>query len=598
MYTRTLFAVAAAILMTTACDDAGRSNPASLIDKSQSRSETAKASDRPSSSEPARGSGPEAGEPLLERTVGRAREEDARQARVQSQPSMADAAALRLTTPTPPATLRAPSEPLDRERYGAVEDNAVKLVLEHPVSTFSIDVDTGSYANVRRLLNAGRLPPENAVRTEELINYFSYAYRAPEDRETPFHVSIALAPTPWHAGRHLLRIGIQGYRLPPAEIPPANLVFLVDVSGSMRSADKLPLLRTSLKLLASRLRPVDHVSIVAYAGASGVVLEPTSGDQPGAIANALDRLEAGGSTNGGAGIRLAYSLARSVFIEDGINRILVATDGDFNVGTVDFERLKDLVEREREHGVSLTTLGFGTGNYNEHLMEQLADAGNGNYAYIDSLREANKVLVTEMAGTLATIAKDVKIQIEFNPDRVAEYRLIGYENRVLEREDFANDRVDAGEIGAGHSVTALYEITFTDSGAQRFEPLRYSKRPGTSETLSNEIAFLRMRYKAPGGDASRLLEWPILRGQAHTRLAETDDDFRFAAAVAGFGQLLRDGRYMEEFDYADVIELARDARGSDGPGHRAEFISLVELAGTLSGKHTDAGNPPRRIAIR
>ena len=492
--------------------------------------------------------------------------------------------------------IRVPSETLDRERYGHLDGNPVKLVSEHPVSTYSIDADTGGYANVRRLLNTGRLPPEDAVRIEELINYFSYDYRPPAEREAPFRVTTTLAPAPWHAGRHLLRIGIQGYELAPAELAPANLVFLIDVSGSMRSQDKLPLLKSAMTLLARQLRPVDRVSIAVYAGASGVVLEPTPGDQTAIIVSALDRLRAGGSTNGGAGIRLAYALAKQSHIDGGINRILIATDGDFNVGTVNFERLKDLVESERDNGVSLTTLGFGTGNFNEHLMEQLADAGNGNYAYIDSLTEANKVLVGEMAGTLATIAKDVKVQIEFNPNRVAEYRLIGYENRLLKREDFNNDRVDAGEIGAGHSVTALYELTFVGSRAARVDPLRYGSPSSKQTQLSDELAFLRVRYKAPEGDESQLLEWPLARNDVLDNVAKTDDDFRFAAAVAGFGQLLRGGRYTERFDYEDVLELARGARGRDASGYRGQFLHLVKLAQTLSSAQTRSNRAPQAIA--
>ena len=595
MNIRALLIFAAVLGLAGACEGDRRSSTGPVENQAHPPSETAKSSAGQAGTAPASPGRREADERLAEHEPAK-RPKHRQEAQLERRSSLADASAVGLTAPASVSVLRAASEPLDRERYAHIEDNSVKRVLDQPVSTFSIDVDTGSYANLRRMLNAGRLPPEDAVRTEELINYFSYAYRAPDTRDMPFRVSTALAPAPWHSGRHLLRIGVQGYRLAPAEIPPANLVFLVDVSGSMQSADKLPLLRSALKLLADRLRGVDRVSIVAYAGASGVVLEPTAGDQSAIIAAALDRLQAGGSTNGGAGIRLAYALAKSSFIEDGINRILIATDGDFNVGTVDFQQLKDLVEREREHGVSLTTLGFGTGNYNEHLMEQLADAGNGNYAYIDSLREANKVLVAEMAGTLATIAKDVKIQIEFNPDHVAEYRLIGYENRLLRREDFSNDRVDAGEIGAGHSVTALYELTFTDSAAKRFEPLRYSDRSGATDARSNEVAFLRIRYKAPGGDTSRLREWPILRTQVRGHLADADDDFRFAAAVAGFGQLLRGGTYTEQFDYADVIELARGARRDDDSGHRAEFVSLVELAGNLAAGRADSGNSPHRIA--
>jgi Ca-activated chloride channel family protein len=491
--------------------------------------------------------------------------------------------------------LRMPGESLDRERYGHYDDNPVKLALEHPVSTFSIDVDTGAYANVRRFLNAGRLPPEDAVRVEEMINYFSYAYQAPADRKTPFRVSTTLAPAPWASGRHLLRIGIQGYRMDKAELAPANLVFLIDVSGSMGSPDKLPLLKSSMKLLASRLRPEDRVAIVVYAGSSGVVLEPTPGDRSGEIVAALDRLHAGGSTNGAAGIRLAYALARQSYVKGGINRILIATDGDFNVGTVDFEKLIDLVESERDNGVSLTTLGFGTGNYNEHLMEQLADAGNGNYAYIDTLREANKVLVNEMAGTLVTIAKDVKVQIEFNPAHVAEYRLIGYENRTLRREDFNNDRVDAGEVGAGHSVTALYELALVGGDGTRVDPLRYSNPSADSAKRTDELAFLRVRYKAPEGDESRLLEWPLMGHEVLADVDAADADFRFASAVAGFGQLLRGGQYTERFGYDQVLSLARGSRGDDANGYRSEFLSLVNLARTLDARASSRG-PTHQIA--
>ncbi|MBK7982586.1 MAG: VWA domain-containing protein [Candidatus Competibacteraceae bacterium] len=478
--------------------------------------------------------------------------------------------------------LRAPSQPTDRENYAAIEENPVKRAAEQPVSTFSIDVDTGSYANVRRFLNSGRLPPRDAVRVEELINYFDYDYPLPDGRQPPFRVNTELAATPWNPKTLLLAVGIKGYDLPKTKLPPANLVFLIDVSGSMNAPDKLELLKPALKLLIRQLRPEDKVAIAVYAGAAGLVLEPTSGGQKAKIEAALDRLSAGGSTNGGAGIQLAYNLARDGFVQGGVNRVILATDGDFNVGTVNFEALKNLVETQRKSGIALTTLGFGTGNYNDRLMERLADAGNGNYAYIDTLQEANKVLVEQMSATLLTIAKDVKIQIEFNPGLVEEYRLIGYENRVLRREDFNNDAVDAGDIGAGHTVTALYEIALKGSGGGLTEPLRYaeSAKPD-SAARGEEIAFLRLRYKQPDSDASQLQEWPIRRDQAIQDGARTSDRFRFAAAVAGFGQLLRGGRHTSSFGYDEVLALAKDARGADPFGYRGEFLTLIGLARSL-----------------
>jgi len=365
-----------------------------------------------------------------------------------------------------------------------------------------------------------------------------------------------------------------------AERPAANLIFLIDVSGSMQSPDKLPLLKNAFRLLTRQLDERDTVSMVAYAGATGIVLEPTQGDQRAKIMNALDQLSAGGRTNGGAGIRLAYSLAQDAFIEDGINRVVLATDGDFNVGTVDFEALVDLVSERRQGGISLTTLGFGTGNYNDHLMEQLADEGNGNYAYIDNLNEARKVLVEELTATLQTIAKDVKIQIEFNPATVAEYRLIGYENRMLRREDFNNDKIDAGEIGAGHSVTALYELSLVDGKGRLIEPLRYGAEQQQT-AKSNELAFVRLRYKAPNGDRSRLIERSVKRNDIVT-VDKASDDLRFAAAVAAFGQRLRGGDYLNDFDFADIRELSAGSRSQDPHGYRGEFITLVELADSLS----------------
>ena len=477
--------------------------------------------------------------------------------------------------------LRAASEPPDREQYAHQEDNPVKRAAEQPVSTFSIDVDTGSYANVRRFLNEGRLPPRDAVRVEEMINYFDYDYPLPASRQPPFRVSTELAPTPWNPKTLLLAVGIKGYDLPKTQLPPANLVFLIDVSGSMESPDKIGLLKPALKLLVRQLRPEDKIAIAVYAGAAGLVLEPTPGSQKAKIEAALDRLSAGGSTNGGAGIQLAYNLARESFVKNGVNRVILATDGDFNVGTVSFEALKNLVETQRKSGIALTTLGFGTGNYNDQLMEQLADAGNGNYAYIDTLREANKALVEQMSATLLTIAKDVKIQVEFNPAVVEEYRLIGYENRVLRREDFSNDAVDAGDIGAGHTVTALYEIALKGSGGALTEPLRYGKPAENAEARGDEIAFLRLRYKQPDGDVSQLLEWPIRRDQAVQEAKEASERFRFAAAVAGFGQILRGGRYTSSFNYDDVLALARETRGPDPYGYRGEFLTLVGLAKSL-----------------
>ena len=490
--------------------------------------------------------------------------------------------------------LRAASTATDREQYAHQEDNPVKRVAEQPVSTFSIDVDTGAYANVRRMLNAGQLPPRDAVRVEELINYFDYDYPLPDSRQPPFRVSTELAPAPWNPKTVLLAIGIKGYDLPKTRLPPANLVFLIDVSGSMAAPDKLGLLKSSFKLLLRQLRPEDKVAIVVYAGAAGVVLEPTAGDQKAKIETALERLSAGGSTHGSAGIQLAYSLARQGLVKNGVNRVILATDGDFNVGTVSFEALKNLVETERKSGVALTTLGFGTGNYNDQLMEQLADAGNGNYAYIDTLQEANKVLVEQMSATLLTIAKDVKIQVEFNPAQVEEYRLIGYENRLLRREDFSNDAVDAGDIGAGHTVTALYEIALKGSGGALTEPLRYGKAAADDAPRGDEIAFLRLRYKQPDSEASQLLEWPIRRTQIAGDWRDTSERFRFAAAVAGFGQLLRGGRYTGTFGYGDVLTLARDARGADPYGYRGEFLSLAGLARSLDAGQGGAGGQALR----
>ena len=478
--------------------------------------------------------------------------------------------------------IRQAYEPLYRENYQHLESQSVVRVASEPVSTFSIDVDTGAYSNMRRWLNQGQLPPEDAVRVEEFINYFNYDYPFPKTRKTPFQVSTEIAPTPWNSNTRLLRIGIQGYNVPREQLPASNLVFLMDVSGSMNSADKLPLLKQALSMLAGQLDSRDRISMVVYAGASGIVLPATPGNRKADIMAALQQLHAGGSTNGAAGIQLAYQLAQQNYIQNGVNRVILATDGDFNVGLASTEELIDLIQRKRKAGISLTTLGFGSGNYNDHLLEQLADEGDGNYAYIDRLQEAKKVLAEELSATLLTIAKDVKIQIEFNPARVSEYRLIGYENRKLNEEDFANDKVDAGEIGAGHRVTALYEISLTNSNGQRLPPRRYQHDAIQSESdhaaLSNELAHLRIRYKLPNESESRLIQSPVMDTGINAR---GGDSFNFAAAVAAFGQKLRGGTYLENFSYADISELARRSRGNDSHGYRGEFLQLVGLAETL-----------------
>ncbi len=475
---------------------------------------------------------------------------------------------------------------LDNEKYAHLDQNGILQVTDHPVSTFSIDVDTGAYSNVRRMLKAGQLPQPDAVRIEEMINYFGYDYPLPQGKNVPFSVTTEIAPSPWNQHTHLLQIGIKGQDVAKQLLPPANLVFLIDVSGSMGPAERLPLLTSALKLLTKQLRQQDRVAIVVYAGASGVVLQPTN--DKAKILAALNRLQSGGSTNGAAGIEMAYAVAKQAYIPNGINRVLLATDGDFNVGTVSFEALKALIEEKRKSGISLTTLGFGMGsydgarNYNDQLMEQLADAGNGNYAFIDTLNEAQKVLVDEMSSTLNTIAKDVKIQIEFNPDVVAEYRLIGYENRALKREDFNNDNVDAGEIGAGHTVTALYEIALRGSKGALLEPLRYQSTAQEKKTNGDEIAHLRLRYKAPNGHDSQLLEWPLQRAAIKSEIAQTSERMRFAAAVAGFGQLLQGGKYTGSYNYGDIAKLAQGACGDDRFGYRSEFLSLVGIAQSLA----------------
>ncbi|HIG39800.1 MAG: VWA domain-containing protein [bacterium] len=486
-----------------------------------------------------------------------------------------------------PSPIYYPVEPTDRDNYLKFDENVTKSVLENPVSTFSIDVDTAGYSNIRRMiLREGRLPPRDSVKLEEMINYFNYDYAVPDSIQQPFSVSMEMAPAPWDKNHQLLQIGLKGFEPGLEQRPNANLVFLVDVSGSMQAPNKLGLVKKSLKLLVNRLSAEDRIAIVVYAGAAGMVLDSTTIDQKARILAALDSLQAGGSTNGGAGIQLAYSIAQQHMIKDGINRVIIASDGDMNVGTVDIDALKELVEEKRKSGIALSTLGFGTGNYNYALMEQLADVGNGNASYIDSFSEARKVLVEEMQSTLITIAKDVKIQIEFNPAVVAEYRLLGYENRLLNREDFRNDKVDAGEIGAGHTVTALYELVMVGSGAEMIPPMRYNHedepRAATEAEKANEVAYVRLRYKQPNEDTSVEISHPVYAGANVTDISQASDDLRFASAVAGFGQLLRGGKYTGSWGYDEVLNLARNARGQDQHGYRSELVSLVESAQALS----------------
>ncbi|GAB1579874.1 vWA domain-containing protein [Bordetella petrii] len=478
--------------------------------------------------------------------------------------------------PLPPDHYPAPQAE-DRENYASYRDNPVHATQAQPVSTFGVDVDTGSYTNVRRLLNEGRLPPADAVRAEEFINYFDYGYAPPPSRATPFSIATEVAAAPWNPARQLLKIGVQGWRVAPQEIPAANLVFLIDTSGSMADRDKLPLLKGALKQLVAGLRAQDRVAIVTYAGEASMTLGSTPGDQKARINAAIDGLQAAGSTNGGAGLDLAYAQAAKGFIQGGVNRILLASDGDFNVGATDLDTLKDKIARQRQSGIALTTLGVGGGNFNDALAMQLADAGNGSYHYLDSLREARKVLAGELSATLMTIARDVKIQVEFNPAVVAEYRLIGYEKRALAREDFNNDRVDAGEIGAGANVTALYEITPVGAPQARLDPLRYGK-PAAAAAPGDELAFVRIRYKLPDAQASRLVEQVVVNAAAP---GQGSEGLRRAAAAAAFAQWLRGGKYLDGYTPAQIAALAREARGADPQGLNAELAALAELAAGL-----------------
>lgn len=472
---------------------------------------------------------------------------------------------------------------IGRDTFEKFEINPVKKVVEDPVSTFSVDVDTASYSFMRRQINSGVLPQKNSIRIEELINYFSYSYALPVEKSQPFAPTVAVYQTPWNSNTKLMHIGIKGYDLAPSQRPVSNLIFLIDVSGSMNSPDKLPLLKNSMTMLTDSLSENDSVGIVVYAGAAGVVLEPTKIKNKGKIIAALERLQAGGSTAGGEGIRLAYSLAESHFVKGGNNRIILCSDGDFNVGIYDKEELKSYIEKKRKSGVYFSALGFGQGNYNDALMQVLAQNGNGNAAYIDNLNEARKVLVDEATSTLFTIAKDVKIQVEFNRATVSEYRLIGYETRKLNREDFNNDKVDAAEIGAGHSVTAIYEITPADAKEKLIDSLRYqSAEPASKEikVKDSEYAFLKIRYKLPDEETSKLITLPVDQTLSYKDIAQVSDDMRFAAAVAAFGHIVRNDSYTRDFDFKDVIDLARSAKGDDPFGYRAEFINLVRLAKT------------------
>ncbi|HYY42343.1 MAG TPA: VWA domain-containing protein, partial [Pyrinomonadaceae bacterium] len=443
-----------------------------------------------------------------------------------------------------------------------------------PLSTFSIDVDTASYSNTRRFIKDGQLPPKDAVRIEELINYFSYDYPQPVG-DVPFSVTTEVAQCPWNSAHRLLHVGLQGRRLDRAQMPRANLVFLIDVSGSMMEQNKLPLVKAAMSMLAEQLTARDRVGIVVYAGNSGLVLDATPGDRKGEILAALDRLEAGGSTNGGAGIQLAYKVAAEHFIQGGINRVILATDGDFNVGTTSEGDLVRLIEEKRQTGVFLSVLGFGTGNIKDATMEQLADKGNGNYAYIDTADEARKVLGQQLGGTLATIAKDVKLQLEFNPAKAAAYRLIGYENRLLRDEDFNDDTKDAGEIGAGHTVTALYEVVPTGQAWSNpgVDPLKYQQpAQASARAASDELLTIKLRYKEPAASESKLLSVGV--ADASGAWQQASANFRFSSAVAAFGLLLRDSQYKGAADFNDVAWLARNATGQDPHGYRTEFVKL------------------------
>ena len=475
-------------------------------------------------------------------------------------------------------------EDFNREGYDKITENRFLKVTDNPLSTFSIDVDAASYSNIRRFLNQGQLPPAGAVRIEEMVNYFTYQYPQPVKNE-PFSINTEISDAPWNKDHKLVLIGLQGKKIPTENLPASNLVFLIDVSGSMQDPMKLPLVKASMKMLVDQLREEDKISMVVYAGAAGLVLEPTSGEEKTKIKDAIDKLEAGGSTAGGAGIKLAYKTAKEYFVKGGNNRVILCTDGDFNVGESSDDAMERMIEQERKSGVFLTVLGYGMGNYQDAKMQKLADKGNGNHAYIDGISEAKKVLVNEFGGTLFTIAKDVKLQVEFNPAKVQGYRLIGYENRMLAKEDFNDDKKDAGELGSGHTVTALYEVIpvgIKSDFLQKVDSLKYQKNtaPLSTSSQTDEILTVKFRYKAPDGDVSKLIEHPVLDKQL--AITKTSENFRFAAAVAQFGLLLRNSEYKSAASYENVLSLARKAKANDEEGYRSEFIRLVESAQLLA----------------
>ena len=467
---------------------------------------------------------------------------------------------------------------LNTEEYKRIDENEFLEAVNNPLSTFSIDVDTASYSNVRRFLNQGELPPQDAVRIEEMINYFDYKYPEP-DGEDPFSISAELMRCPWESSHKLVQIGLQAKRIPFNHSKANNLVFLIDTSGSMDLPDKLPLLKAAFKLLTEQLREQDRVAIVVYAGAAGLLLPSTPGTEKRAITAAIDQLQAGGSTAGGEGIKLAYEVARKEFISSGNNRVILATDGDFNVGVSSESELFRLIEKERESGVFLSVLGFGTGNLKDSKMELLADKGNGNYFYIDTVNEARKVLVNGLGGTLYTIAKDVKVQVEFNPANVKAYRLIGYENRLMRAEEFNNDKKDAGELGSAQSVTALYEIIpeGVDTGLQHVDPLRYQSRDTTAAAATNELFTVKLRYKSPDGAKSSMVAKSVVDDEIET----VSNNSRFAAAVAEFGMLLRDSKLKGHSSFETCLKLAKESIGEDPEGYRTEFVALVEKTAEL-----------------
>ena len=487
--------------------------------------------------------------------------------------------------PGPPYYPRPPVNPPSTDRFPDKDPNTVLSTAEHPVSTLSVDVDTASYAFVRRSLTGGRMPPRESVRVEEMVNYFRYAYPAPDQRAQPFRISTTVMPSPWAAEKQLMHIAIRGFDIARNERPRANVVLLIDPSGSMAPSDRLPLLQQGFRLFVQQLRDDDRVAIVTYAGQAQTALDPTRGVEKQKILDAIDGLRAYGSTAGGEGLQRAYALAERHFDKEAVNRVILGTDGDFNVGITNPKELERFIAAKRKTGIYLSILGVGVGNLNDALMQRLAQAGNGNAAYIDSLLEARKAMSEELSSTMFPIADDVKIQVEFNPARIAEYRLIGYETRMLKREDFNDDKVDAGDVGAGHSVTAIYEITPVGAKQRQLDPLRYKQEPARSAPAAtvraDEIAFVKLRYKLPGENNSRLVERSVRVDDTFVKIESAPTEQRFAVAVAAFGQRLRGETAVDGFGYGKIAELANLARGTDPEGYRAEFVKLVRMAETL-----------------